>query len=454
MGRTKRQYPLGKFRLRTPRIPESGKAYAVDLEYTWERQVYRKTTNIMVSVEDWNSEANRGRGEVRASYGGEYKRINSYLLEKVESTDLKLAEYYRKYPNQITGDIINGFLNDKPLSRVDHGVDLEEFAMERLNSDYSRNRIGRSRYENGKSCMRIFAEFLRVSKKGTYRADGIYVGELTPEIIDAYIEYRREIKRNGDETINHALAPLLKASQYACDLGYIEPAINHRIQKMRIIIKKSLNEDDDDSNVKYLTERQMSMVMEYYKTCREPRRKEFLEMFIFAFHACGLRIIDVMTLRWCDVDFNEKIIRKVMIKVNKRHTIPLTEQALNILNKWREKRVGSRFVFDLVKDSLDLDNKEELYRARNSATKCIDQSLRVVGEQIGLPFPLTAHVARHTFAVQSLNKGMTLNVVSRLLGHGSSDITERVYAKFLPETLASELSKLQEDFNKFNINND
>ena len=408
----------------------------------------------MVSVEDWNSEANRGRGEVRASYGGEYKRINSYLLEKVESTDLKLAEYYRKYPNQITGDIINGFLNDKPLSRVDHGIDLEEFAMERLNSDYSRNRIGRSRYENGKSCMRIFAEFLRVSKKGTYRADGIYVGELTPEIIDAYIEYRREIKRNGDETINHALAPLLKASQYACDLGYIEPAINHRIQKMRIIIKKSLNEDDDDSNVKYLTERQMSMVMEYYKTCREPRRKEFLEMFIFAFHACGLRIIDVMTLRWCDVDFNEKIIRKVMIKVNKRHTIPLTEQALNILNKWREKRVGSRFVFDLVKDSLDLDNKEELYRARNSATKCIDQSLRVVGEQIGLPFPLTAHVARHTFAVQSLNKGMTLNVVSRLLGHGSSDITERVYAKFLPETLASELSKLQEDFNKFNINND
>ncbi len=388
---------------------------------------------------------------MRASYGSEYKRVNAFLLEKVESTDLKLAEYNQKHPNQINGEVITGFLQDKPLSCVDEGKDLGEFTMERLNSDYSRNRIGKSRYENGKSCMRIFGEFLRSQKKGTYKPDGLYIGELTPELVDDYITWRRDVKQNGDETINHALAPILKASQYACELGYIEPAINNRIQNMRIIIKKSLNEDTEDDDVKFLTERQMAMVMEYYKTCQEPRRKEFLEMFMFAFHACGLRIIDVMTLRWCDINFDDKTIRKVMIKVNKRHIIPLTDQALAILNKWKEYRLGCRFVFDLVKDSLDLDNKDELYRARTNATKCINQSLKVVGEQLGFDFPLTAHVARHTFAVQSLNKGMSLNVVSRLLGHGSTEVTERVYAKFLPETLASELDKLQSDFNKFSI---
>ena len=451
MGRTKRQYPLGKYRLRLPRGPESKKAYPLDLEYTWNRHIYRKFVNIVINPSDWNQEANHGRGEVRASYGSEYKRVNAFLLEKVESTDLKLAEYNQKHPNQINGEVITGFLQDKPLSRVDEGKDLGEFTQERLDSDYSRNRIGKSRYENGKSCMRLFAEFLRSTKKGTYKPDSIYIGELTPELLDAYITWRRDIKQNGDETINHALAPILKASQYACELGYIEPTINNRIQNMRIIIKKSLNEDTEDDDVKFLTERQMAMVMEYYKTCQEPRRKEFLEMFMFAFHACGLRIIDVMTLRWCDIDFEHKTIRKVMIKVNKRHIIPLTDQALTILNKWRKDRLGCRFVFDLVKDTLDLDNKDELYRARTNATKCINQSLKVVGEQLGFDFPLTAHVARHTFAVQSLNKGMSLNVVSRLLGHGSTEITERVYAKFLPETLASELDKLQNDFNKFSI---
>ena len=52
------------------------------------------------------------------------------------------------------------------------------------------------------------------------------------------------------------------------------------------------------------------------------------------------------------------------------------------------------------------------------------------------------HVALHTFAVFALNNGLSMSVVSRLLGHGSTDITEKVYARFLPETHSSELKKL------------
>ena len=169
-------------------------------------------------------------------------------------------------------------------------------------------------------------------------------------------------------------------------------------------------------------------------------------MFFFAFHACGLRVVDVMTLQWGHVNFEKKELRKIMIKTNKRHVIPLTEPALNILRRWQEKRAGCRYVFNLVKDDLDLDDAEALYKARNNATKCINQSLAVVGEQIGLPFTLSMHVARHSFAVFALNKGLSMSVVSRLLGHGSTDVTEKVYAKFLPETLSAEVARLKEDF--------
>ena len=102
-------------------------------------------------------------------------------------------------------------------------------------------------------------------------------------------------------------------------------------------------------------------------------------MFFFAFHACGLRVVDVMTLQWGHVNFEKKELRKIMIKTNKRHVIPLTEPALNILHRWQEKRAGCRYVFNLVKDDLDLDDAEALYKARNNATKCIKQSLAVVG---------------------------------------------------------------------------
>ena len=135
-----------------------------------------------------------------------------------------------------------------------------------------------------------------------------------------------------------------------------------------------------------------------------------------------------------------------MIKTNRRHVIPLTEPALHILQRWQEKRAGYRYVFDLVKDDLNLDDAEALYKARNNATKCINQSLAVVGEQIGLPFSLSMHVARHSFAVFALNKGLSMSVVSRLLGHSSTDVTEKVYARFLPETLFNEVARLTDDF--------
>ena len=451
MGRPKRLYPLGRYRLHIRGEIDPAKQYLVQLEYTWNRQVIRKGMNIFVRLGDWNEKANKGRGGVRASYGPEANRINSLLLARVDKIDSFLAEFQQKHPNQITEQVISDLLADKPLTREDKGKDFIEFVQERLESDYSRNRIGRSRYENGKSGMNIFRIFLRATKNGTYKPDSIYLGEISVELIDEYIRWRREIKQNSDATINHALTPILKACAYASEMKMIDHAVNARIQDMRIASKISLSDEDNEFDGKYLSKEQMSALLEYYSTCTEPRRKEFLEMFFFAFHACGLRVVDVMTLQWGHVNFEKKELRKIMIKTNKRHVIPLTEPALHILHRWQEKRAGCRYVFNLVKDDLDLDDAEALYKARNNATKCINQSLAVVGEQIGLPFTLSMHVARHSFAVFALNKGLSMSVVSRLLGHGSTDVTEKVYAKFLPETLSAEVARLKEDFASLEI---
>ena len=54
MGRPKRLYPLGKYRLRTPKTIDKSKTYPIELEYTWNRQVLRKSANIFVKAADWN----------------------------------------------------------------------------------------------------------------------------------------------------------------------------------------------------------------------------------------------------------------------------------------------------------------------------------------------------------------------------------------------------------------
>nr|WP_290585164.1 tyrosine-type recombinase/integrase [Alistipes sp. CAG:268] len=50
-----------------------------------------------------------------------------------------------------------------------------------------------------------------------------------------------------------------------------------------------------------------------------------------------------------------------------------------------------------------------------------------------------SHIARHTFAVMALNRGVTIHMISRLLGHSSIITTEKVYAEFLPDTITEEV---------------
>ena len=65
MGRPKRLYPLGKYRLRIRGAVDNNKPYLVELEYTWNRQIVRKGMNIFVKVGDWNEKLNKGRGGVK-----------------------------------------------------------------------------------------------------------------------------------------------------------------------------------------------------------------------------------------------------------------------------------------------------------------------------------------------------------------------------------------------------
>lgn len=444
MGRQKKPFPLGHFRLRYPKNYDKTKVYPIEIEYIFSSRPIRRSMNISVAVEDWNPNGNNGRGEIRASFPDSV-RFNKLLLAKVNKVDAGLNEYNQKYPGQVNEKIIASYLDDKPITRKDKGEDFVTFVEKRLDMEYGLKKIGFSRMKNGKSAMNIFRQFLMATGNGTYKPDSIYIGEISEVLIDKYINWRRTFKNNSDQTINHALTPILKGCDNACSMGYIDREVNAAIQDMRIQEKITLeSEGEKEFDGNYLTKEQLAQLVEFYKSDTELRRKEFIEMFLFAFHACGLRIVDVMTLQWKHIDFDKKELSKVL--TNKRHIIPLTEPALRILYKWRAMGRRKKYVFDLVKDELSLNDAEALYKARNTATKCVNQALNVIGENLDFPFSLSFHASRHTFAVLALNDGLSMSVISRLLGHGSTDITEKVYARYLPQTLSDEVEKLHYSF--------
>lgn len=163
-------------------------------------------------------------------------------------------------------------------------------------------------------------------------------------------------------------------------------------------------------------------------------------MFMFSFYACGLRLIDMMTLRWVDIDFKKQVIRKIQVKTRNRNVIPIREAAIEILNRWKGRY--KVFVFGLLSDKFDLNNDEELRKRRNSVTATINTSLKRQSKFTNFEFEVTFHWARHTWAVLALEKGVEISKISRLLGHTSSAVTEKVYCRFLPETLGDVVDEL------------
>lgn len=169
--------------------------------------------------------------------------------------------------------------------------------------------------------------------KGTHgeHKEFIYVSDISEDLLLDFRKYRLLAKKKAT-TVNKTLCPILQACEYACQLGYISHQLNASLQDL--YMKEENRLDEEERNIKYLTEERLAELVSVYNTIEQPRRKSFGDV-AFAFHACGMRMVDVMTLRWKDIDFNKNFISKIQVKTRNRNTIPLSEPLIRILENGR-----------------------------------------------------------------------------------------------------------------------
>ena len=62
---------------------------------------------------------------------------------------------------------------------------------------------------------------------------------------------------------------------------------------------------------------------------------------------------------------------------------------------------------------------------------------------VGIDKPVTTHWARHTGATLLLNAGVPIEIVSKVCGHSSIKMTEKIYAKMLPKTIVAAVKEIE-----------
>lgn len=435
MGRVKASKLAGKFYLRTDRKPDKNGKLPIYLDYTIGTKHARTDTEVWVEEKYWD-EKNR----VVNRKHPQCVRLNKQLEAKRDEIDEAIFEYSQRN-KRLTINALRDLVQGK-VNGLSADEDFVAYAIEVIEEEYKFGKIGVSVRDNAICGLNKFKQFL----SQTQGEEEIYISEISVDIIKQYI-YWRQGKGNINATINKSLTPIIKAARRAVVDKLMDASVAEMISRLYLPTKKELGDDEEDDDIHYLTEEQMAKFVALYDVVKYPRTKDFMDMFLFSFNACGLRVSDIITLEWKNIDFKKRELKKILFKGDVPHSIPLNDNAMQILERWYEKSDGDRFVFGLLPNNFDMQDKEERKRQRLNKNRALITSLKTLGDKIGLPFNLTMHVARHTFAVWALNREVDIHKISRLMGHSSVLVTEKVYAKFMPKTLEKEV---QEKLN-FNI---
>ena len=320
-----------------------------------------------------------GKRHVVSTGTGDYKKAK-----------IMLKEYEAK--------IANGTL-DSEKSTPKKPIELREFFDEYL--EYSSKRKTRKSYMRDRLIFKHFEKF--VGSKP--------LASIDRKLVDNYSDHR--VTRVSKSTVNLELRHLKAAFTVAVEWGHVDKNPLRR-KKPYPVPQRSPN---------YFTNKQISLLLD----CIE--EAWLREVVVFAVNT-GVRIGELVNVEWKDVDFDNREVRirnkqDFMTKSKKERPLPINDELFDLLVGM--KRRGSHI----------FSNARGQRRDSLRVSKHFKKYVRIAA----LEDKFTFHSLRHTFASHLVQRGVSIYIVSKLLGHSNIKTTE-VYAHLAPETFHDAVSLL------------
>lgn len=435
----------GRFILRTDNSPNEWGEQVIHIQYCTQGVPCRKSTGISVRPEFWLGNTGNGKYIKGGTYGHPKADILNRRLVNIkkgydEIIDNLLVDKNKVIPVPIMRSILNGTYEEQK-EKENGKLDFVQFVLDYNEELYKQEKIGYSLWVNVQCCMKKFRDFLqKIKHKHTDAQNLLYCRDINVGIIKDYILWRKG-NGNSNDTINKSLSPIIKTLKQCHRNGWINRDTYYEIAESYLpSCGKTLGEKKE---MEYLTIDQLKKLKEIAGNAKYDRTRDFVDMFMFSVFCGGLRVSDIISLKWDEVDLNNKMVKHYQVKNHKRKavllTIPMADGAIEILERWKGR--NENYVFGLLDDEFDLKDEESFKKIKDARTRTINQSLAVLGKKMELPFTLHIHCARHSFATNGLNNDGDIKCISSMMGHSSVLTTEKVYATVLPETLKRAVDK-------------
>lgn len=268
-------------------------------------------------------------------------------------------------------------------------------------------------YRNNRYADRLLNFFVRSRSERD-----ILLSALTIEFFE---DYRLYLKREGyaPATINNHLCWLSRLMYRAVSQGTIRFNPFEEV-KYEVVERKP----------RFLSKGDVAKLLAF------PLQDEGAElsrrMFLFSVFT-GLAFVDLQGLQASQIETNsegKRYIRKARQKTEVESLIPLHPIAEQILSLYtKEKSKGDYKVFP------DTISKGKL-----------STHLKAVGLACGIRTPLTYHVGRHSFGTLTLEAGIPIESIAKMMGHSSIASTQ-IYAQITDQKIVRDMEKLMQHEN-------
>lgn len=318
----------------------------------------------------------------------------------------------------------------KMLDEVDdHGaesLDAERVTFVQLCDYYEDNYLTEAHYVGGRKVSGLrslatpkgFLDTLRSHFKSKY------LRKITYADIYAYRAKRlktpthREVDDDGNPvgqrsiaSVNRELALLRSILNVALDKGWlIKSPFKRGLISVADEVKREriLTRDEERRLLAACDERTRTYKLRGKEIIVQDRRREHLKAVIIAALDTGMRKGELLTLRWRDVDLDNReiIVQAMNTKTLRERTVPMTTRLYSELRRMYDERPHDA---DELVFGIQCDVKRSFDGARRDA---------------GIA-DLRFHDLRHTHATRLVNSGIEITEVARGLGHQQLSTTYR-----------------------------
>lgn len=240
-----------------------------------------------------------------------------------------------------------------------------------------------------------------------YKKNGLKFSDIDPELCDGFREFLENTKSKKSDKMqlsDNSIKTYYDKFRSALKQAYKDGYLSENIAEKTNAVKQA------ETQRNYLTLEELNTLV---KT--DCKSFEIKKQALFS-ALTGLRRSDIQKLIWGEVhvDGSGYLIRFMQKKTGGSETLPITEQAFNLLG---ERKQPNDPVFTLIQATNQRDNRY--------LTKWVLDA--------GISKKITFHCFRHTFATLQLSMGTDIYTVSKMLGHKDLNTTQ-IYAKIIDES--------------------